>query len=116
MTGAQYATLLLRAAGYTDAQPDTAFARAVDTGLLSSTQSRTLSAQAPFLRSGMVQLSWGALKATGANGKTMTETLISRGVITTAQAQQAHLLSPPQADSLPQGDLAAMTEGILDFS
>ena len=116
MTGAQYATLLLRAAGYTDVQPDTAFARAVDTGLLSSTQSRTLSAQAPFLRSGMVQLSWGALKATGANGKTMTETLISRGVVTTAQAQQARLLSPPQADSLPQGDLAAMTEGILDFS
>lgn len=113
MTGAQYAALLLRAMGYTDAQPDTAFTRMVQIGILSDAQSHQLSAQSPFLRGGMIQLSWGALKAPGADGKTMTDHLISRGIITREKAQQVQLVAPPPAATIPQGDLAAMTAGIL---
>lgn len=116
MTGAQYAALLLRAMGYTDAQPDTALEEAAAHGMLTQSQlQRLLQTPAPFSRGGMVELSWGALKTAGTNGTSLADSLITRGVITKEQAEQTKLQAPKPAVKWKEADLDTVTGGILDF-
>lgn len=116
MTGAQYAALLLRAMGYTEAQPDTALQEAAAHGMLTQSQlQRLLQTPAPFSRGGMIELSWGALKTAGANGASLADSLITRGVITKEQAEQTKLQAPQPVAKWKESDLSTLTGGILEF-
>ena len=89
MTGAEYLTLILRALGHQNANPDNAYIAAAENGLMSSAELKTIQRRNVFTRDYMVRVSYCALEARDTEGVTVLERLIADGVVTRQQAEDA---------------------------
>lgn len=92
MNGGQYMTLVLRALGYTEIEPENAAAAAVDCALLSQTEAEKIARIEQLGRDNMVYISYQALTVQRADGKTLIEALTEKRAVETETARQLGLL------------------------
>ncbi len=98
MSMSEYITLLLRALGYVNVNPDTAYIAAAEFGLLSSGRLRELEQSYYFTRGKMTYISYNALKTKGADGQTLIESLIVKGAVSEDIARLQGLLATEDFD------------------
>lgn len=92
MSGAQYVTLVLRALGYTYAEPETAEKLSVERGLLPSAMAWEIIRDPQLSRDRMVYVSYQALTTKMHSGKTLIEDLTDRGVVDETVAMMLELI------------------------
>lgn len=88
VSGSQFVTLVLRALGYTDTEPQTAQAVSYGCGLLSAKKSNDISQIVALDRETMVYIAYRALITNMTNGERLIENLIKNGVVEKTTAQQ----------------------------
>lgn len=93
MSGAQYVTLVLRALGYTYAEPETVEELAIESGLLSSAMAWDMTRDPQLDRDRMVYISYQALSTKMLSGKTLIEDLVDRGAVEESAAENLDLLN-----------------------
>ena len=89
MTCEEYLTIILRAIGYSNVNPDNACIAAAEYGLLTSKTLNDIAEKETFIRDDMVYISYNALTIKGSDGKTIAENLLSNGIITEGQYKEA---------------------------
>jgi len=104
VTAEQYITFILRLLGYDDIFPETAYEKAVMSGLLSSQVKNDLKSKQEFLRKDMVYVSYRSLKTKTSTGKVLAFVLAEKGVITNEKAKMFDLYGTAEnMDSLLDG-------------
>ena len=88
MTCEEYLTIILRAIGYSNVNPDNACIAAAEYGLLTSKTLNDIAEKETFIRDDMVYISYNALTIKGADGKTIAENLLSKVIITEGQYKE----------------------------
>ncbi len=86
----EYTTLILRLLGY-EAEPETAFSKAVECGLFPTKAARKFENSDRFLREDMTYISYRALKTVTSNGNTLAANLAKANVITEKQAEEFNI-------------------------
>ena len=92
MSGSQYITLVLRALGYENVEPENADIAAAEYGLLSSLTARTIMLYPALSRDNMVYISYQALLVKDLDGQTLIEKLIADGAVTKPEAKALKLV------------------------
>lgn len=92
MTGAQYLTLVLRALGYENAEPENADIPAAEYGLVSSLTAREICQTEELTRDTMVYISYQALTVKDPYGVTLIEKLAQAKAIDTSIARALGLI------------------------
>ena len=88
ITAEQFVTLLLRALGYTDTEPENAFLTANKIGLFGTQFSTQLEESEEFLRNEMVYIAYRSLKTMTADGEVLAARLSKTGVLTQSQVKE----------------------------
>lgn len=91
MTGAQYITLLMRAMGYSNVDPDNAYIAAAEYSLATSGMLRIIS-EGSFTRDKMVYISYQALFLKDSMEETLLDKLIRENVISNEIAENLNLI------------------------
>lgn len=92
MNGQQYMTLVLRALGYMETEPDNAAVAAVECGLLPETEAEKVARTEHLKRNSMVYIAYQALTVQQPDGKTLIETLAENRAIKEETARQLGFL------------------------
>lgn len=92
MNGQQYMTLVLRALGYVETEPDNAAVAAVECGLLPETEAEKVARTERLKRNSMVYIAYQALTVQQPDGKTLIETLAENRAIKEETARQLGFL------------------------
>lgn len=92
MSGSQYITLVLRALGYENVEPENADIAAAEYGLLSSQTAREIMVYPAINRDKMVFISYRALSVKSLGGQTLIEKLIADGAVMPADAKALKLI------------------------
>ncbi len=95
----EFTTLILRLMGF-EAEPETAFEKAIDYRLFGTEKSRQMSDVGEFLRDDMVFVVFRALQTPCADGKTLSEKLVDAGVIQETVAEQYGAVNPHRNDDI----------------
>jgi hypothetical protein len=98
-TGNQFATLILKEAGYSVADWKVGCADLQSKGGLTTAQS-TLFAGKDLIRDDMVGIAFGSLKATNAAGKTIISDLVGDGIVDAGKAAGYNLISNEYKDAV----------------
>ncbi len=91
VTAEQFVTLVLRALGYSDAEPETAFVTANNVGLFGTKFSRQLEESEEFLRNEMVYVAYRSLKTITPDGEVLAVKLGRQGVLTDSQVKKFNI-------------------------
>ena len=86
MTGEEYLTLILRALGYKEAEPEKA-TEIAETAKISNKAQLDIILKGEFTREKMAYISLEALKASDTDGTALIDSLIKSGAITKEQAE-----------------------------
>lgn len=92
ISGSEFVTLLLRSMGY-DVDPQQAYQRGVEVNLFSTNYVSVLQSMDDFLRNDAVFISYRALFVATANGNTLSDKLITQGVITKEQVEKNNVIA-----------------------
>lgn len=87
MNGAQYITLVLRALGYTETEPETASETAKEVNLLSEKEALNMTKITELTREEMVYISYSALGVKMPSGKTLIEKLVEEKAVKEESAE-----------------------------
>ena len=106
LNGKAYCTLIMRQLGYT---PDysNAPAELAEKGGLDATQAVNFTTK-DLVKDDLVGISYGALKATDKDAKTVIENLVSSGVVTEAAASDAGLVTPSASPTPTPGPAVSL--------
>ena len=91
VTAEQFVTLVLRALGYSDAEPETAFVTANKVGLFGTKFSKQLEESERFLRNEMVYIAYRSLKTMTPDGEVLAVKLGRLGVLTDSQVKKFNI-------------------------
>lgn len=91
VTAEQFVTLVLRALGYSDAEPETAFVTANKVGLFGTKFSKQLEESEQFLRNEMVYIAYRSLKTMTPDGVVLAVKLGKQGVLTQSQVKKFNI-------------------------
>ena len=91
VTAEQFVTLVLRALGYSDAEPENAFVTANRVGLFGTKFSEQLKESDEFLRNEMVYIAYRSLKTMTPDGEVLAVKLGRLGVLTRAQVEKFNI-------------------------
>lgn len=97
MTGGEYITLLLRAMGYTNVNPDNAYIAAAEYSLATSGTLKNI-ADGAFTRDKMVYISYQALFLKDSKNNTLLENLIREQAISDKDVQSLRLTTDKKAE------------------
>ena len=91
VTAEQFVTLVLRALGYSDAEPENAFTTANKVGLFGTKFSKQLEESEKFLRNEMVYVAYRSLKTMTPDGEVLAVRLGRLGVLTDSQVKKFNI-------------------------
>lgn len=92
ISGAEYMTLVMRALGYVNAEPENVDLVAAEYGLLSSREAKRVSQVERLSRDEMVNVSYRALSVAEPDGEKLIEKLISERAVDKTKAEELGLL------------------------